>query len=135
MLPIRSLIVALVVGGSRLLATETERPTGKFLFRPMLIWATSEVTHQGTGFLISHAGQHYGVTSIHFMDFTAGGLFEAIWLDIPTSKTVVGFRDSVGRPGRTSIDRYVDIAHDFVIMPSPLPRASSRQDTGSRSAA
>jgi hypothetical protein len=58
-----------------------EKPVGKFLFQPMLIWGTSEVTHQGTGYLMKYENKIFGVTSIHFLNFDAGGLFEAIWLD------------------------------------------------------
>lgn len=94
-----------------------EKPTGKFLFQPMFIWATSEVTHQGTGYLLKHENRVYGVTSIHFLDFDAGGLFEAIWLDVHSSKPIAGFRTSTGKPKTTSIQKFEDIQNDFLLMP------------------
>lgn len=100
------------------LSAQTERPSGRFLFQPMLIWATSEVTHQGTGYLIRSDERIFGVTSLHFMNFEAGGLFEAIWLDIRTSKPIVRFDRSLGQPAKTSIETYADIEHDFVLMPA-----------------
>ena len=95
-----------------------DKPTGRFLFQPMFIWGTSEVSHQGTGFLLKDGERTFGVTSIHFMDFDAGGLFEAIWLDVATEKTVMGFRHSLGKPERTAIEKLGDIQHDFVLMPT-----------------
>ena len=97
---------------------QTDRPAGRFLFQPMLIWGTSEVTHQGTGYLITHKGRTYGVTSTHFLNFEANGLFEAIWLDIRTSEPVVGFRKSLGKPALTAIVNDVDIQHDFLLLPT-----------------
>jgi hypothetical protein len=95
-----------------------DKPTGRFLFQPMFIWSTSEVTHQGTGFLLKDGTRTFGATSVHFMDFDAGGLFEAIWLDITNEKVVTSFRTSLGKPERTAIDRIGDIQHDFVLMPA-----------------
>lgn len=109
--------VTLLIALSAAALTAAEKPSGRFLFQPMLIWATSETTQQGTGYLVTEGGRTYGVTSIHFMNFEAGGLFEAIWLDIPSSRPVVGFRTSLGKPGRQAINEFPDIAHDFIVMP------------------
>jgi hypothetical protein len=93
------------------------KPDGRFLFQPQLVWGNSETTHQGTGYLINH-GQHiYGVTSIHFLNFDAGGLRKAVWEDINTDEAVVEFSKSIGKPARTEIERYPDIQHDFLLMP------------------
>lgn len=103
-------------------AIAAERPTGRFLFQPMLIWGTSEVTHQGTGYLLQHQNRYFGVTSIHFMNFEADGLFEAIWTDIVTSRPVIGFKHSLGKLERQSIDDLADIQYDFIVLPtSSLP--------------
>ncbi|SKB03534.1 hypothetical protein SAMN02745166_03835 [Prosthecobacter debontii] len=110
------LLITLLVASTHVLCAN-EKPTGKFLFQPMLIWATSEVTHQGTGYLLKHENHAYGVTSIHFLDFDAGGLFEAIWLDVHSSKPIAGFRTSAGKPKTTSIQKFEDIQNDFLIMP------------------
>lgn len=108
-------LVAVLAAGS--LGQAAEKPAGRFLFQPMLIWGTAEVTQQGTGFLVRDGQRYYGATSIHFMNFEARGLFEAIWLDIHTSKPMIGFRTSLGKPDRTSIERRPDIQYDFVLMP------------------
>ena len=83
----------------------------------MLIWGTSEVTHQGTGYLLKHESRTFGVTSIHFLNFEAGGLFEAIWLDVHSSKPVIGFKTSLGKPKVTAIEEFEDIKDDFLLMP------------------
>lgn len=96
------------------------KPTGRFLFQPQWLWAgTSESTLQGTGFLIKHAEKIYGVTSIHFLDFNAGGLTMATWCDLRDGSPVVTFRASVGIPDRTSIERLSDVRHDFLVLVAP----------------
>jgi len=102
-----------------------ERPEGRFLFQPMFIWGDSESYNQGTGFLAKHKEKFYGVTSIHFLNFAKGGLFEAIWLDINTSKTVIGFKSSHGKPAKTEIDLIEDVQHDFLLLPTSKPPANS----------
>ena len=104
---------------------EVARPEGRFLFQPMLIWGTSEVTQQGTGYLIQHEGKWFGVTSTHFLDFGKKGLFEAIWLDIPSDEPVIGFKKGLGKPERTEIERHTDIEHDFLLLPAEVPPAKA----------
>jgi hypothetical protein len=111
------LLTALTIGSASP-SLAAEKPTGRFLFQPMFIWGTSEVSNQGTGFLIKDGTRIFGATSIHFMDFDAGGLFEAIWLDIANEKVVMGFKNSLGKPERTAIDKLGDVQHDFVLMPA-----------------
>lgn len=66
---------------------------------------------------MKHDKRIFGVTSIHYLDFEAGGLFEAIWLDIHSSMPVVGFRTCAGKPKITSINKVEDIKNDFLLMP------------------
>ena len=108
--------LGLVLGLAGLLPAAQPADT-RFLYQPMLIWGNGEVTHQGTGFLAKKGGKAYGVTSIHFMNFEAKGLYEAIWTDIPTGQPLTTFRNSIGKPKVTSIETYGDVAHDFVVMP------------------
>ena len=112
--------LAVLLFAASAFASEIERPQGKLLFQPMLIWLDSDVTQQGTGYLVEDAaGNVYGVTSIHFMYFEYG-LFEAIWLDIPSSEPVCGFRTSYGRPLVKEIAEDADIKRDFIILPAEV---------------
>jgi hypothetical protein len=72
--------------------------------------------------LIKHGSRYYGVTSIHFLDFEKGGLYEAIWLDIPTSTPLITFTHSFGRPAVTAIDYRTDLQHDFLLLPTATLR-------------
>ena len=94
------------------------KPKGKFLFQPLFIWGDSEASHQGTGYLLKHKNSTYGVTSIHFMDFSRGGLYHAIWCDIAEFKPVMTFTTSLGKPHVKTIANDKDIAFDFVVMPA-----------------
>jgi hypothetical protein len=93
------------------------KPSGKFLFQPQLLWGNSECTVQGTGYIIVHDKKYFGVTSIHFLDFNAGGLQSATWLEIPSEVPVATFRSSLGRPLRSAITLPQHVADDFVLMP------------------
>ena len=99
-------------------AEDIERPPGQLLYQPMFIWMDSDVTQQGTGYLVENAaGKVFGVTSIHFMYFEYG-LFEAIWLDIPSSVPACGFRTSYGRPLTKEIAEFTDVKRDFILLPA-----------------
>lgn len=99
-------------------SSAADKPDGRFLYQPKLIWGNSKITHQGTGYLLKHDNRYFGVTSTHFLDFEAGGLSEAVWVDIRTMRPVLSFRNSLGKPERTEIKLNTDIAHDFVLMPT-----------------
>ena len=97
------------------------KPEGKILFQPQLLWANSMTTFQGTGYLIEHGGKLFGVTSIHYLDFDAGGLGSATWLDVYSERPLATFRASLGRPARTTITRPRDVADDFLLLPCTKP--------------
>lgn len=107
----------LAVGTGALHAEPMFRPAGRILFQPQLTWANSESTLQGTGYLIEHDGKIYGVTSIHFLNFDAGGLKAANWLDVYAETPVATFRVSYGRPARTAISLMRHAADDFLLLP------------------
>ncbi|WP_414660007.1 hypothetical protein [Horticoccus sp. 23ND18S-11] len=98
-------------------ATDASRPDGKLLFQPQFLWANSETTLQGTGYVIAHEGKTYGVTSIHFLNFNAGGLHSATWLDVYSERPLATFRTSLGRPLRTAITTPRHVADDFLLLP------------------
>lgn len=116
----RLALASVATSGSHGAEAVAAKPTGRFLFQPQWLWAgNSETTLQGTGFLIKHAEKIYGVTSIHFLDFNAGGLTMATWCDLRDGSPVLTFRASVGPPDRTSIDRLSDVRHDFLLLVAP----------------
>jgi hypothetical protein len=119
-----SLVVACIFGAARG-AEFVFKPDGRILFQPQLLWANSETTLQGTGYLIEHKGKYFGVTSIHFLNFDVGGLRGATWLDVASESPVTTFRTSLGGPLRTSITRMRDAADDFLL----LPIASQPEET------
>lgn len=97
------------------------RPAGKILFQPQLLWSNSMTTLQGTGYLIEHAGKYFGVTAVNYLDFTAGGLGSATWLDVYSERPLATFRSSLGRPLRTTFTRPGDTADDFLLLPCNQP--------------
>ena len=102
------------------------KPSGRLLFQPQLLWSNSMTTLQGTGYIITHAGKYFGVTSIHFMDFDAGGLRSATWLDVYSESPLATFRSSHGRPLRSTITQPRHVADDFLLLPcSTLPDSST----------
>jgi hypothetical protein len=111
------LLVFAAGSGVALRADLVMRPDGRILFQPQLTWANSESTLQGTGYLIEHEGKIYGVTSIHFLNFDAGGLKAANWLDVYAETPVATFRVSYGRPARSAITLMRHAADDFLLMP------------------
>lgn len=110
-------LFAFLFGAALLRAEFVFKPDGRILFQPQLQWGNSDTTFQGTGYLIEHGGKFFGVTSIHFLNFDAGGLQGATWLDVPTESPVTTFRASLGRPARTAISRMRDVADDFLLLP------------------
>ncbi len=102
-------------------ARAADKPDGKILYQPQLLWANSMTTLQGTGYVIAHGGKLYGVTSVHFLDFEAGGLRAATWLDVYSERPLATFRASLGRPARTAFPRPTDVAHDFLLLPCNAP--------------
>jgi hypothetical protein len=122
--PIILLVIAAFVaslGGSVLRSEIVLRPSGKLLFQPQLLWSNSESTLQGTGYLVEHRGKYFGVTSIHYLDFEAGGLRAATWLDVYSEMPLATFRSSLGRPARTAIREPRHVADDFVLLPLYTP--------------
>lgn len=111
------LFFLLILSFSAAVAADAERPSGRFLFQPQLTWGNGEVTRQGTGYFVKYDGRLYGVTSIHFLNFNAGGLKEAAWLDIHDEKPAAKFSKSLGRPTKTAIELLEDIQHDFLVLP------------------
>jgi hypothetical protein len=109
--------LALLVSGQMRSAEFVFKPDGRILFQPQLLWANNDTTLQGTGYLIEHKGKFFGVTSIHFLNFDAGGLKSATWVDVATESPVATFRASLGGPLRTSITRMRDAADDFLLLP------------------
>jgi hypothetical protein len=102
------------------------RPSGRILFQPQLLWSNSMSTVQGTGYVTQHGGKYYAVTSLHFMDFDAGGLRSASWLDVVTEKPLATLRTSLGRPVRASFTLPRHIADDFILMPlTSLPEGTT----------
>jgi hypothetical protein len=102
------------------------RPSGKLLFQPQLLWSNSDTTLQGTGYIIEHRGKFFGVTSIHFLDFDAGGLRAATWLDVYSEMPLATFRASLGRPARTTISQPKHVADDFLLLPlTAVPEQST----------
>ncbi len=125
-MPLARLFLAFLLGAALLRAEFVFKPDGRILFQPQLQWGNSDTTFQGTGYLIEHNGRYFGVTSIHFLNFDAGGLQGATWLDVPTESPVATFRSSLGRPTRTAINRMRDVADDFLLLPCPqLPAATT----------
>ncbi len=119
---LRSLVLgAFALGLLVPLTPAATKPDGKILYQPQFLWANSMSTFQGTGYVINHGGKLYGVTSVHFLDFDAGGLRSATWLDVPTERPLATFRASLGRPSRTTITRPRDVADDFVLLPCNAP--------------
>lgn len=120
--PVRFLVSCVVaLGVLAPLTHAVTKPDGKILYQPQFLWANSMSTFQGTGYVINHGGKLYGVTSVHFLDFDAGGLRAATWLDVPTERPLATFRASLGRPARTAITRPRDVADDFVLLPCNAP--------------
>ena len=98
-----------------------DRPDGRLLYQPQLLWADSMTTLQGTGYVIEHQNKYFGVTSLHFMNFDAGGLRSATWLDVASERPLATFRTSLGRPVRTTITLMRHIADDFLLLPLSKP--------------
>ena len=98
--------------------TAAEKPTLRFLFQPKLAYANSEQVLAGTGYLIKNGEDLFGATCVHFLDFDAGGLLEAHFLDIRTSRPMLTFHNSLGRPNRAEIKEQADIQHDFILLPA-----------------
>lgn len=101
------------------------KPQGRLLYQPQFLWADSMTTFQGTGYLIEHGGKFFGVTSIHFLNFDAGGLGSATWLEIHSGEPAATFRSSLGRPVRATITRPRDVADDFLLLPCRQPPEGS----------
>lgn len=102
-------------------ADPATKPDGRILYQPQLLWADSMSTLQGTGYVIEHQGKFFGVTSVHFMNFDAGGLRSATWLDVYSEQPLATFRTSLGRPARTAITLPAHAADDFVLLPLTKP--------------
>ena len=98
-------------------ASAFQRPNGAFLFQPELEWANGKTTRQGTGYLLRYGKRTFGVTSMHFMDFEAGGLKQATWFDLESDEATARFRNSLGRLGAKDLKTYSDLQHDLVVLP------------------
>ena len=110
--------VALCVGLATAAGAEVIlRPGGRILFQPQLLWSDSMSTLQGTGYVIQHAGKFFAVTSLHFMDFDAGGLRSATWLDVVNQTPLATLRASLGRPVRAAFTQPRHVADDFLLLP------------------
>ncbi|MBS0660155.1 MAG: hypothetical protein JSR82_18105 [Verrucomicrobia bacterium] len=121
-----ALLQVLTLRSNSLAAPPDARPEGRFLFQPKLVWANGSVTYQGTGFLLRAGERYFGATSLHFMNFAAGGLLEAVWLDIVNESTVASFKDGFGLPAVSKFETEAEIEHDFLLMPMPaLPKGTT----------
>lgn len=112
----------LIAISARLVGAEAAvRPAGKILFQPQLLWSNSMTTLQGTGYLIEHGGKCFGVTAVNYLDFNAGGLGSATWLDVYSERPLATFRSSLGRPLRTTFTKPGDTVDDFLLLPCNHP--------------
>ena len=102
------------------------KPAGRILYQPQLLWSNSMSTVQGTGYVIRHGEKYFGVTSLHFLDFDAGGLRSATWLDVFNETPLATFRASLGKPIRASFTLPRHVADDFLLLPlTTLPEGGT----------
>ena len=100
-------------------AHKAKPPSTSILFQPKFVWANSDVSLQGTGFIIEgFNGQALAVTSSHYLNFKGPALIKVEWLGVNSSGVVVTMTSSWGRPGNAATTEPLDLRSDYLIMPT-----------------